>query len=465
MPDREKQPDIHILVVDPDEINRQNISLLLEREGYRLHKTAHGATALQILQRHQCAILFTSHHVEDMDGIRLMTLGKQLCPDMEVIFVTDQASVESAVEVMMAGAFSYIPRPFSIEYLLKLVGKALEKTITRAEILRELKEIRNKKGIRFIGKNKAIVKLKSDIAEIAQLDSNVLITGETGTGKELVASTIHALSRRASRRFLPINCSAFTEDLMLNELFGHEKEAFTGASKFRTGLFESADGGTMLLDEIGEMPVIMQAKLLRVLQEKKIIRVGGTRQISVDVRILAATNRDLQKEVKRGNFRQDLYYRINVVSVEIPPLRRRRDDIPLLIHHFLAKYHLPKQQVKTISPAALDILMSYNYPGNVRELENIIERSMAMCREQQIQPYHLPPDLDRHQALHVPVSHDPLPSLTLEEHEREYILSLLARLNGNKSRAARILGIDRVSLWRKLKRYQERGIDVSSYVK
>jgi len=451
-----------IMIVEPDDINRKNICHLLEREGYQTCRTIVGAVALNELKQHHFHILFSNLQLADMEGIQLMQQAKQLQPDLEIIFVTDQATVESAVRCMMAGAFSYLPRPFSIEHFFSLVGKALEKTMLRREIRRQHREIRQDKGIQFIGQAPSVVQLKSDIAEIAQLDCNVLITGETGTGKELVASTIHALSRRANERFLPVNCSALTEELMLNELFGHEKEAFTGATQFRTGLFESANGGVILLDEIGETPMSMQAKLLRVLQEKKIMRVGGTRQIDVDVRILAATNRDLLDEVKNKNFRQDLYYRINVVSIEIPPLRWRRDDIPLLIQHFLAKYLLPEQHIKCMSPEALDLLMAYDYPGNVRELENIIERSQAMCREQEIQPYHLPSELDQPQTILIPpVREDVYATRTLEEHERNYIISVLSRVNGNKTKAAGILGIDRVSLWRKLKKYQQQGIDLS----
>ncbi len=450
------------MIVEPDDINRKNICHLLEREGYRTHKATKGGMALNELKHHHFHVLFSSLHLTDMEGIQLMQQARQLQPDLEVIFVTDQATVESAVDSMMAGAFSYLPRPFSIEHFFSLVGKALEKTMIRRKIRQQHRKIRQDKGIQFIGRAPAIVQLKSDIAEIAQLDCNVLITGETGTGKELVASTIHALSHRANECFLPINCSALTDELMLNELFGHEKEAFTGATQFRTGLFESANGGIILLDEIGEMPMPMQAKLLRVLQEKKIMRVGGTRQIDVDVRVLAATNRDLLDEVKNKNFRQDLYYRINVVSIEIPPLRWRRDDIPLLIHHFLAKYLLPEQHVKCISPEALDLLTAYDYPGNVRELENIIARSQAMCREQEIQPYHLPAELDQPQTILIPpVREDVFSTRTLEEHERNYIFSVLSRVNGHKTKAAEILGIDRVSLWRKLKKYQQQGIDLS----
>lgn len=453
--------NIHILVVEPDDINRPNLCLLLDKEGYSAETTTRGSKALEYLKLKNYQILFSNLQTDDLGGIELMLQAKQLRPDLEVIFVTDQPSVDTAVQVMMAGAFSYLPRPFSIEHFFTLVDKALEKTIMRRQIRRQHQEIRRNKGIQFVGQSPSIVQLKTAIAKIAHLDCNVLITGETGTGKELVASTIHALSQRSDKRFLPINCSAFTEELMLNELFGHEKEAFTGASKFRTGLFESANKGVILLDEIGEMPLSMQSNLLRVLQEKKIIRVGGTRQIDVDVRILAATNRDLLKEVQNKTFRQDLFYRINVVSIDIPPLRWRRDDIPLLVDHFLAKYQLPEQNVKCISPEALETLMHYDYPGNVRELENIIERTLAMCREQEIQPYHLPPELEQPKSILIPPLREELiNSKTLEEHSRNYIISVLSRVDGNKSRAAKILGIDRVSLWRKLKKYETEGVKV-----
>ena len=453
--------NIHILVVEPDDINRPNLCLLLEKEGYQTATTTRGSEALDHLKLKNFQILFSNLQTDDMDGVQLMQQAKRLRPDIEIIFVTDQPSVDTAVQVMMDGAFSYLPRPFSIEHFFNLVDKALEKTIMRRQIRRQHQEIRRNKGIQFVGQSPAILQLKTAIAKIAMLDCNVLITGETGTGKELVASTIHALSLRARHRFLPINCSALTEELMLNELFGHEKEAFTGASKFRTGLFESANKGVILLDEIGEMPLTMQSNLLRVLQEKKIIRVGGTRQIDVDVRILAATNRDLVEEVRKKNFRQDLFYRINVVSLDIPPLRWRRDDIPLLVDHFLAKYQLPEQKVKCISPEALEILMHYDYPGNVRELENIIERTLAMCREPEIQPYHLPPELEQPTSILIPpLREDLVAAQTLEEHSRNYIISVLSRVDGNRTRAAQILKIDRVSLWRKLKKYQEQGIEI-----
>ncbi len=453
--------NINVLVIDPDTSQRTKLCSLLEEEGFRTDSTSSGLIAIENLKKRHFHVLLTELATDDLPANILVRRAKRVRPDIEVIVVGNQTSVDTAVNIMLDGAFAYLPRPFAVERFFFLLNNALEKTTRRRTIRKQHQEISQQRGIQFIGETPAILQLKADIAEIAQLDCNVLITGETGTGKELVASTIHALSDRAKERFLPINCSALTEELMLNELFGHEKEAFTGASKFRTGLFESANHGTILLDEIGEMPMSMQARLLRVLQEKKIIRVGGTRQIDIDVRILAATNRDLQEEVREKNFRQDLYYRINVVSLEIPPLRWRRDDIPLLIQHFLAKYLVPHQQVKNISPEALDILLSYDYPGNVRELENIIERSLAMCREPEIQPYHLPPELNQAEPVFIPpVREDSYPRQTLAEHERNYILSVLSRTGGNRTKAAKLLGIDRVSLWRKLKKYEREGVSL-----
>ena len=455
--------NINVLVVDPENNQRETLCYLLEQEGFRVDGAGSGLLAIEKLKRRHFHLLFSEMEVDGLSAQELIRRARRVRPDIEVIVLGGGASVDLAVDTMMEGAFAYLNRPFSMERFFFLVDKAVKKTNRIRSIRKRHQEISCQKGVQFIGETPAILQLKADIAEIAQLDCNILITGETGTGKELVASTIHALSARAGERFLPINCSALTEELMLNELFGHEKEAFTGASKFRTGLFESANRGTILLDEIGEMPMSMQAKLLRVLQEKKIIRVGGTRQIDIDVRILAATNRDLQEEVRARNFRQDLYYRINVVSLEIPPLRWRRDDIPLLIQHFLAKYLVPNQPVKNISPEALDILLAYDYPGNVRELENIIERSLAMCREPEIQPYHLPSELSQAEAVFIPpVREDSYPRQTLAEHERNYILSVLSRTGGNRTRAAKLLGIDRVSLWRKLKRYEKEGIPVEN---
>jgi len=448
--------NIQILAVDDEVVNRENIAYVLEKDGFQVETADNGIEAVDKLRAKRFDLVITDLRMTNMDGLQLMETVKEIQPDAEVIIVTGYATVNSAVDAMLKGAFYYLPKPLKIDKLRNLVKKALEKAMLRREVLLLQQQISGNKGIQFIGQNPAILKLKDDIAEVAQLDCHILISGETGTGKELVASTIHELSPRANKRFLPINCGALTEDLILNELFGHEKEAFTGANKFRMGLLESADGGVVLLDEISEMPLTMQVKLLRVLQEKKIIRVGGIRETPIDVRILAATNRDLKEEVEKGRFRRDLYYRINVVPLVIPPLRERKDDIPLLVNHFLAEYSTPEHPVKSISADALSILTNYDYPGNIRELKNMLERAMAMCNEPEIKAHHLSSDLGHCRKTQIPIPENQAPNLSLEEHERNYILSVLKHVNGNKSKAAKIMGIDRVSLWRKLKKYQEK---------
>lgn len=464
MPEQNK---ITILLVDDEAINLQNISHFLTKKGFDVETAANGIEAVEKLQHSTFDLVITDLKMSDMDGLQVMKATKELLPDAEVIIITGYATIHSAVDAMSQGAFYYLPKPIKLKELHAFVNKAMEKTLLKREINKLQQRIRAKKGVtQFIGHNPEVRKLKDSIAQFAQLDCNVLITGETGTGKELVARTIYELSPRASKRFLPINCGAMTEELMLNELFGHEKEAFTGAGKLRKGLLESANGGVVLFDEIGEMPITMQVKLLRVLQEKKIIRIGGTEEIPVDVRILAATNRDLLKESEQGIFRQDLYYRLNVVSLHIPPLRERKDDIPLLVNHFLAKHAPHDGALRCISPEALLRLQEYDFPGNVRELENIVERSLAMCGESDVQPRHLPPEFGQFQSTIFPQMQQTVsPTKSLEENEREYILTVLKNVDGNKTQAAKIIGIDRVSLWRKLKKYESSGFDVDEYIK
>lgn len=447
--------DIKILVVDDELINLENIKHILKKDQYDVVTASGGAEAINKIGHDHFDLIIADLKMPDVDGVQVMEAAKNMQPDAEVIIVTGYATVNSAVDAMAKGAFYYLPKPIKLDELRSLVKKALEKTILRSEISALKQKIMSKKGVtQFVGHNPAILKLKDSIAQVAQLDCNVIISGETGTGKELVARTIYELSPRASKRFLPINCGALTEELMLNELFGHEKEAFTGASKWRKGLLESADKGVVLLDEIGEMPLTMQVKLLRVLQERKIIRVGGTTEIPIDIRILASTNRDLQEEAQKGNFRQDLFYRLNVVSLLIPPLRDRKDDIPQLVRHFLAKNPQAGGNVKSISPEALSLLNDYDYPGNVRELENIIERSLALCNEPDIKPYHLPPEISNWQPVQKKEKgNSPDDVCSFEENELNYILSILKQCDGNKTKAAKIMGIDRVSLWRKLKKY------------
>ena len=457
---------IKILVVDDERISLKNICHVLDKEGYKTESANSGGEAIKKLGDSPFDLVVTDLKMGDIDGFQVMETTKRLQPDTEVIIITGYATVNSAVEAMAKGAFYYIAKPLKLQQLKEIIHSALEKSLFKKE-LNKLKSTANLHpgSTQFIGQNTTILQLKDTIAQVAQLDCNVLITGETGTGKELVARIIHELSPRANKRFLPINCTALTEELMLNELFGHEKDAFTGASKARKGLLESAGGGVVLLDEVGEPPLQMQVKLLRVLQEKSIFRVGGTLEIPIDIRIIAATNRDLKEEVLQKTFRQDLYYRLNVVSLHIPALRERRDDIPALIRHFLAKYPSLDRQTKNISNEAVALLMDYNFPGNVRELENIIERTLATCTEAEIKPVHLPQEITTHERPVPPCTspHD-APLKSLKNTEQQYILSVLQQANGNQSKAAEIMGISRVSLWRKLKKYQDEGVEIDQYL-
>jgi transcriptional regulator with PAS, ATPase and Fis domain len=334
-----------------------------------------------------------------------------------------------------------------------LVRQALEKRALRQEVSELRRQVRSQERVpALIGSSPPMERLKKTIQQVAPTDANVLILGETGTGKELVAKTIHQLSLRADKRFLAINCGAFTQELLANELFGHEREAFTGARGVKKGLLEAAHGGTIFLDEIGDMPLAMQVKLLRALQERRFMRVGGTEEIPIDIRVLAATNKDLKLEIEHGTFRQDLYYRLNVITLQVPPLAERKDDVILLSLHFLKRISESQgKHIAAISDEAMDILLSYEFPGNVRELENIIERAVTLAGGPTIEAEHFPADL-RQLALHL--SRPRRQFLTLEENEREYIAWVLEQVHDNKTKAAEILGIDRVSLWRKLKRYQ-----------
>lgn len=455
-----EQPTISILLVDDEMITLENVRHFLEQQEFQVTTATDGAAAISLLQQGHFDLVITDLKMGDIDGVQVMNSAKEIQPEIEVIIITGYATIDSAVDVMAQGAFYYLSKPIKLKELHALVLRAIEKTMLLREISRLKQRIKTQQGTtQFIGQTPAILELKDAIVRFAQLDCNILISGETGTGKELVAKTIHELSPRADKRFLPINCGAMTEELMVNELFGHEKNAYTDAGGLRRGLLESANGGMVLFDEIGEMPLTMQVKLLRVLQERKIIRVGGTKEIPIDIRVLAATNRDLKEEVHKKTFRQDLYYRLNVVNLHIPPLRERKDDIPLLVNYFLAK-HSPAGGSKSISREALRRLMRYDYPGNARELENIIERSLALCDTSEIQPYHLPSDLGRSPHVHLPKAEAAKSSQSLDENEREYILSVLKSVDGNKTQAAKIIGIDRVSLWRKLKRYENNGVDI-----
>lgn len=445
--------ELWILIVDDEAIARENLDHILKKEGYATVCAENGAVAFQELENREFDLIMTDLRMQPVDGMQILHRAKELYPDTEVIIITGYATISTAVEAMQKGAFHYVPKPYKVNEVRALVKQAIEKRLLRKEVA----ELRRQIGfttqqLRIIGSSPAMEELKRMIEQIAPADCSVLILGETGTGKELVARTIHNLSPRAQHRFLAINCGAFTEELLANELFGHEGAAFTGARGLKKGLLEVAHGGTVFLDEIGDMPLSMQVKLLRVLQEKVIMRVGGTQEIPVDIRVLAATNKNLKMEVQQGRFRHDLYYRLNVITLEIPRLAERKDDILLLSLHFLQKIAASQgKEVRAISDEVINILLSYEFPGNVRELENIIERAVTLARGPTVEIEHLPADL---QKLAQSVRRPRREFMTLEENERDYIAWVLEQVRENKTRAAEILGIDRVSLWRKLKRYQ-----------
>ncbi len=442
-----------ILVIYDRLIDRETLEQILTKEGYKVTFVDSGIQALGELDKREFDLVLADL-MQHTDGIQVLERTKNMYPDVEVIIITGCATVSSAVEAMQKGAYHYLAKPYNIDEFRMIVKKALEKRKLGEEISEQRRLVESRgNAFPLLGKSHKMMELKKTIEQIAPTDCNVVILGETGTGKELVAKLIHQLSPRAEKRFLAINCGAFSEELLSNELFGHEKEAFTGARGVKKGLLESAHGGTILLDEIGDMPFSMQVKLLRVIEERKLIRVGGTEEIPVDIRVLAATNKDLKREVGEGRFRQDLYYRLNVVSLFLPPLVERKEDIPLLANHFLRKFcDLQGKNIEKISDEVIQILTHYEFPGNVRELENIIERAVAIAQGPVIEVFHLPLDLQQHP--HLIRRHRTREFLTLEENEREYIEWVLKQTKGNKTRAAKILGIDRVSLWRKLKRYK-----------
>ena len=429
-----------ILLADDEQIARENLEYILKKEGYETVAVASGARALEEFEKSDFDLVITDLRMPQVDGMQVLERAKELRPDTEVLVVTGYATVNTAVQAMQKGAYHYLAKPYQNEEVRILIRKALEKRELQLQVQELQRQVQATKGFpELIGKNVKIAALKETVAQIAPTDCNVLILGETGTGKELVARAVHHLSRRAQKRFMAINCGAFSEELLANELFGHEKEAFTGAGAMKKGLMEVASGGTFFLDEVGDMPLSMQAKLLRVIQEKTLIRVGGVNEIPVDVRILAATNKDLIREVEHGTFRQDLYYRLNVVSLVVPALVERRDDIPLLCQHFLKKFSEQQhKKIDKISREVLEVLTDYEFPGNVRELENIIERAVTLSLGSSLEMTHLAPDLQ--QRRFQVQRRQKRDFLTLEDNEKEYISWILEQTGGNKTKAAEILG-------------------------
>lgn len=451
-----RQPP-HILIADDESISRENLGYALTKEGYTTCCAHNGTQALKLLGETHFDLVITDMRMEGHDGLAVLERAKAIDPLTEVIIITGYASISTAVEAMRKGAYSYVSKPLRLDELRMVISQALE----RQQLKQEIVELREKSHLadthQIIGDSPIMQRLKTSLRQIAGTDCSVVILGETGTGKELVARTLHHQSNRSTKRFLALNCGALDENILSNELFGHEKEAFTGAGAMKKGLLEAADGGTFFLDEITAMPPSMQVKLLRVLQERRIMRVGGTDNIPIDVRIVAAANQDLREEVEAGRFRQDLYFRLNVITVHLPPLRERIQDIPILCHRFLRRFSSGREQSVTgITQDALQILTGHAFPGNVRELENIMERAVALCPGPDITPRDLPGDLLAYTFPGTSLTDREWP--TLAQQEKQYILWVLEQTSGNKVRAAEILGIDRVSLWRKLRRYETDGM-------
>jgi DNA-binding NtrC family response regulator len=447
------QNHIKILIVDDERIAVKNLEHILKKEGYSVSGTESASNALKLLEKQEFDVVLTDLRMEKIDGLQILKKCHELQPDTEVIMITGYATLESAVETMKKGAFHYIAKPFKLDLVRNIVKEAAEKVQLKRENRNLRDQIENFKGrVKVVTQDRAMQRLLETARQISPTDCNVLLTGESGTGKEVFARYIHTYSKRSEGPFFAVNCGAFNEELLSSELFGHEKGAFTGAATAKKGLVEMASGGTLFLDEITEMAPSMQVKLLRVIQEREVLRVGGTSPFNVDVRFIAATNRDLHEAIEKGSFRRDLYFRLNVVSLFIPPLSERRDDIPLLCYYFLNKYNaLMKKEVREISPEVMAILQGYDFPGNVRELENIIERGVALSNGGALDVAHLPEDLKVISVKTFRKREGKIPSL--EEQEIAYIQWVLKEVGDNKTIASQILGIDRVSLWRKLKKY------------
>jgi two-component system, NtrC family, response regulator HydG len=443
-----------ILIVDDELVALKNLKHVMKKEGYAVTGTQSGQKALKYLEEQHFDVVLTDLRMEKVDGRQILETCRTNYPDTEVILVTGYATLESAVEAMKQGAFYYIGKPFRLDEVRKVVREALAKVQLKKENRQLREQLANYENqVQIITQAPQMQKLLEQARQVAPTDCNLLISGESGTGKELLARYLHQYSERVKGPFVAVNCGAFTEELLTNELFGHEKGAFTGATTQKPGLVEVANGGTLFLDEVTEMPPSMQVKLLRVVQEREVQRLGGTKPIAVDVRFIAATNRNLQEAMNSGQFRQDLFFRLNVVSLQLPPLVQRKGDIALLSQYFLQRYAKQmKRAVSEIAPAASECLAAYGFPGNVRELENIIAHGVALARGSAIELENLPEDIRtltintfRHKE------NGGLPSL--EEQEIAYIQWVLKEVKGNKGLAAQVLGIDRVSLWRKLKKY------------
>ena len=441
-----------ILVVDDEASARSTLALLLRKRSHRVTEAEGVGVAVKALTDEAFEVIVTDLRMPDGDGLDVLRAARAHCPDADVILLTAYAGWESAKEAIQLGAIDYFEKGREPDELIHRIERALGEKALRRENANLRAQVRDRYGLPgLLAGSAQMAQVVELVRRVAPTSATVLIRGESGTGKELIAKAIHHASDRARGPFVAINCGALPETLLESELFGHLRGAFTGASGTKKGLFEEADGGTLLLDEIGEMAPSLQVKLLRALQSGEIRPVGSTQAITVDVRVVAATNRDLEQLIRQGGFREDLFYRLNVIPVTLPPLRERREDIPLLAEHFLGRAAQRLGRSLRLGPAAVDRLLRYPWPGNVRELENAIERAAILARDQTIEPDDLPPHVTGGVIL------GPAPGLerehTLAEAERAHIIQTLERCGGNHSRAAEMLGIGRTTLWRKLKEY------------
>lgn len=454
----------NILIVDDEQSYRQLLSLVFEGDGHMIRTAANGREAIELIRKEPVDVIISDVKMPDMDGIDLLRAVRETLPDLGVILMTAYASVETAREAFKLGADDFITKPFDVEELKLIVKKTLEKQALIVEN-RAFKRAQRERGsvkniIGTSGKMQAIFQM---IETVAEVQSTVLITGESGTGKELVARAIHDLSPRAERPFISINCGAFTETLLESELFGYMKGSFTGANTNRKGLFEAANTGTIFLDEIGEMSPAMQVKLLRVLQERKIRPVGAHDEQSIDARVIAATNRDLKQMSLDGQFREDLFYRISVIPIILPPLRERREDIPDLVDHFIRKFCDQTGRQLTISPKSMQLLETYMWGGNVRELEHTIERAVALERGEEIQPERFPEHITNYNPERINAEFD-LPddginlSAHLENLEKTYVVEALRKTAGNQTKAADLLQLQVRSLRHLLDKHNIRSL-------
>jgi len=443
-----------VLLVDDDAAHRTMLKVNLLGEGYHVEELSDGDEVLPYLKHKEVALILLDMKMERMDGLTTLSVLLQTGYDYPVIVLTAFSSVETAVDAMRKGAFDYISKPVHIDELKLLITRAL----SFRSLSDENKQLKSRLGEKFsyhniIGKSSAMQQMFATLSMVAPTDATVLITGESGTGKELVANALHHNSLRRDRPFIKLNCAALNENLLESELFGHESGAFTGAAGRRKGRFEMANKGTLFLDEIGDMSLQTQAKILRVLQGGEFERLGGAETIRVDVRLLAATHKDLQAMIVEGTFRQDLYFRLSVVPVNLPALRERNMDIPELANHFLSRFaEKNRKDIKDIHPEALNLLMQYEWPGNIRELENTVERAVILCLGEQITPQDLPPQLLSEDVREMRTT-QPDDSFTLRDMEREVIRSTLEKTGNNKSQTAKRLGVARQTLLNKIKEY------------